>query len=130
LFPVQYFRAVGIIDTDKGKIVGAAIFQNYTGTNVNLSYYGKNTLSAGIVRSLAKMAVEMGVARGTLITSKRNRRLIRSLLKLGFKVEGTQRCFYGYEDTARNTGVRLVMFRDDLKKLGGVPEEITEKKEI
>jgi hypothetical protein len=51
LFPVQYFRAVGIIDTDKGKIVGAAIFQNYTGTNVNLSYYGKNTLSAGIVRS-------------------------------------------------------------------------------
>jgi hypothetical protein len=130
LFPVQFYRAVGVVDAAANQLVGAAIYQNYTGTNVDLSYYGQGTLTLGIVRSLAKIAVHMGVARGTLVTSKRNKRFVRSLRKLGFELEGTQRCYYGHEDNTKNTAVRLVMFKSGLEKLGQThPEALIAKKE-
>lgn len=108
-------RAVGIID-GRGYLVGAALFHNFNGANVELSYYGPNTLTSNIARALARIAVGIfNVARLTVVTSKRNKRLIRGLLKLGFRLEGTQRCFYGHDDNTRNTGVRLAAFRDRIE---------------
>lgn len=110
-------RAIGIVSSE-GKLVGAALFQNFNGNNVELSYYGVRTLSLGVVRALARVAVGVfDVSRATVVTSKRNKRLMRALLKIGFKLEGVQRCYYGREDNARNTGVRFVMFRDRLSSL-------------
>lgn len=131
LFPIPFFRAVGVFDSDKKELVGAAIFQNYTGMNIDLSYYGESTLTLGIVKSLARIALSFGVGRGTLITPKKNRRLIKSLLKLGFRLEGTQRRFYGHVDNARNTGVRLVIFKEGLEQLAGlkIPAPEPENKE-
>src|SRR5260370_9970718 len=117
LFPIAVYRAVGILDIKEQKLIGGALFQNYTGMNVDLSYYGARSLTLGIVRSLAQMALSFGVARGTVITSKRNRRFIRSLLKLVFKVEGIQRCFYGHVDSPKNTRVRLVILQGALEQL-------------
>lgn len=118
-YPVD--RAVGIVDQD-GKLLGAALFHFCTGYNVELSYYGPRTLTVGIVHILATITAEMfNASRCTVVTSKRNRRLMKSLVKLGFRLEGTQRCYFGHKDNARNTGVRFVMFRDRINQLAGLP---------
>lgn len=123
IFRMPYNKAIGIID-EKGEIVGSILFQNYNGVNVELSYYGfYRTITPSIVKVIAKIAVGVfNVARLTVVTSKRNRRLINGLLKLGFKVEGTQRCYYGHEDTNRNTGVRLVVFKTRLLEVANMGE--------
>lgn len=110
-------KALGILDDD-GLLEGAILFQNFNGVNVELSYYGPNTLTCGIVRIIARTALEFfNASRLTVVTSRRNRRLIRSLIKIGFKLEGMSRCFYGHEDTKKNTGVRLAAFRPQLSRV-------------
>jgi len=116
-YPMRSDRAVGIIRPD-GVLIGAFLLQNYNGVNIELSYYGPRTVSNGIIRSIARIALsEFNIGRATILTSKRNRRLIQTLFKFGWRVEGTQRCFYGYRDCRRNTAVRLVMFREQIAKI-------------
>lgn len=117
LYPMPVVRAIGIINQDQGFLIGAALFQNFNGSNIELSYYGPKTISSGVVRSLARVALTFPISRGTVITSKRNRRLIKGLLKVGFRLEGVQRRFYGPTDNIRNTGVRLVIFREEIEKI-------------
>jgi RimJ/RimL family protein N-acetyltransferase len=115
--PMKYDRALGLMNTS-GVIVGAVLFHHYNGANVELSYYGKSTMTLGIVRCLARfILVEFDASRLTVVTSKRNRRYIKGFQKLGFKLEGVQRCYYGKRDCTRNTGVRFVMFRDRIEVL-------------
>lgn len=122
LFPTPVNRALGIVNKNK-IVVGAILLQNFNGINIELSYYGPNTLSVGIVRAIARIiAGQFNAARVTVVTSKRNRRLINSLLKFGFCLEGIQRRYYGFEDNKRNTGVRFVMFRDAIDKIANLPK--------
>lgn len=112
-----YDRAIGLLDKD-GNLLGAVLFQNWNGPNIELSYYGKSTLTLGVTRCLARYILsEFDPARLTLITSKRNRQLMRALQRLGFRLEGTQRCYYGKRDCNRNTGVRFVAFRDTIERV-------------
>src|SRR5277367_6087947 len=108
----KYDRAVGIVNSS-GALVGAVLYQNWNGPNVEISYYGKKTLTLGIVRCLARYTLtSFDPARLTAITSKRNRQFMKALQKLGFRLEGIQRCYYGKRDCNRNTGVRFVAFRE------------------
>lgn len=117
LFPTPFNVALGIMGKD-GTVVGAALLQNFNGVNVELSYYGPNTLTPGIARSIARVVIgKLDAQRITVVTSKRNRRLMQSLLKFGFKLEGVQKRYYGAEDNKRNTGVRFVMFREDIARI-------------
>lgn len=123
LHPMHTNRAIGVIEED-GTLVGAAIFQNWNGTNADLSYYGEDTLTNGIVHCIARIAYgDMHLTRLTAMTSKKNKKLIGWLMRLGFKVEGVQKRFYGAEDTGKNAAIRLVMFRDDLERLAGFQKE-------
>lgn len=120
----KYDRAVGLVDGDK--LIGAILFHGWNGSNLEVSYQGKNTLSAGIMRYMAKYVIkEFDLARLTVVTSKRNRHFIKSLQKFGFRLEGTQRCYYGKRDCTRNTGVRFVAFRDRIEEVANfnVPNE-------
>lgn len=120
----KYDRCIGIIDPT-GKITGAILLHDYNGNNVELSYYGEKTLSAGIVRCLAQFIVcTFDPSRLTVITSKRRKTLMRSLQRFGFKLEGTQRCYYGKKDIVKNVGVRFVMFREGLDKLAKLPANL------
>jgi RimJ/RimL family protein N-acetyltransferase len=112
-----YDRAVGLLDSNS-KMVGAVIFQNWNGPNIEISYYGKNTMTLGVIRYLARYTLDtFDPARLTAITSKRNRQFMKALQKLGFRVEGAQRCYYGKQDNNRNTGVRFVAFRDEIERV-------------
>jgi RimJ/RimL family protein N-acetyltransferase len=124
IYPVPANKAIGVIDHDTGKLIGGVLYQNFNGVNVELSYYGPHSVSASIVRAIARIAVgHFDAARLTVVTSRRNKRLIRGLLKLGFVIEGIQRCFYGHEDNRRNAGVRLAVFRKRLEEVAKIKSE-------
>lgn len=112
----KFDRCIGIVNNSE--LVGAVLFHGWNGSNVELSYYGHHTLTLGILRSIALFSLEeFDVARVTCITSKRNRHLMKSLQKIGFKLEGAQRCHYGKHDINRNTGIRFVIFREGIEHL-------------
>lgn len=114
--PIAVNRAIGIIE--KRELVGAALFTDYNSVNADLSYYGKNTLTSGIVRLLAKIALhELNLSRCTVIVPKRPSFLLKKLPKFGFRYEGVQRRFYGPTDAPRHTGCRFVLFREDIERL-------------
>ena len=117
--PVKVDRALGIIEDNQ--IVGAALFTSYNGMNAELSYYGRSTVTLGIVRALARIALyELRLARCTVIVPKRPSYLLKKLPKFGFRYEGVQRRQYGPTDSARHTGCRFVLFREDIEKM--IPE--------
>lgn len=120
LFPMAMDRVIGIVDKE-GNLRGAILFRNFNGVNVELSYYGPNTLSAGIARSIARIILlDFKASRATVVTSKKKKALLSALIKIGFRIEGTQRCYYGETDCRKNTAVRLVMFREDIQKIAGL----------
>ena len=114
--PTKFDLAIGVVDPG-GALVGAVLFQGLNGSDVQLAYYGRRTLSPGIVRGLARASLGLGVARVSIVTSKKNKRLIRAAEKLGFVREGVARRYYGIADTDRNAGTRLVMFKERLEEI-------------
>jgi RimJ/RimL family protein N-acetyltransferase len=121
--PTPFNSAIGIVDPD-GRLAGAALFQSFNGFNLEISYYGRKTFTAGILRALARAAANFNPSRLTATTSKKNRRFIRGLQKIGFRLEGAQRRYYGMRDCPRNTGVRLVMFREQLDQIAGIASSV------
>ena len=121
--PMKYDRAVGIVENKA--IIGAILFQSWNGHNVELSYYSvKPTLSVGITRCLARYILfTFNVSRITVSTRRRNRNLMRSLQRMGFRLEGAQHRFYGHRDCNRNTAIRFVMFRERIEHYAKLPAE-------
>lgn len=125
LVPIHMDRAIGIVED--GKLVGAAMFSSYNTVNANFSYYGKATLTRGIVRVLAKIALyELKLSRCTIIVPKRPAFLLKKVHKLNFKYEGVQRRYYGPTDKDQHKGCRFVAFREDLLRLAGLQAEVME----
>jgi len=109
--------SVGIVDVDNN-LVGAILFGNFNGINVELDYYGEKTVTLGICRAIARIALtEFNAARVSALVSKRKKHLISTMQKVGFRLEGAQRCFYGRKDCQRNTAIRLVMFREQIEQM-------------
>jgi hypothetical protein len=113
---MRFDKAVGLMRGQE--LVGAVIFQHYNGFNLEGSYYGKGTLTPGVVKCLARYVIaQFDAARVTVVVNKRRKQRIRALVRFGFRFEGIQRCYYGKQDSTSNTAVRLVMFRDRLEQL-------------
>lgn len=119
----SYDRAIGILD-ERQKLVGVCLLQNWNGSNIEFSYYGAGTLTVGIARALARyILTEFNVSRITVMISKKRKRYIKTVMRFGFRFEGSHRLYYGKIDNARNTAVRMVMFREQVVKLARVPKE-------
>src|SRR5258708_9480746 len=68
--PLHVDRAFGVVED--GQLVGAALFSSYNTVNAEFSYYGKSSLTVGIIRALARIALyEFRLARCTVIVPKR-----------------------------------------------------------
>lgn len=118
LIPTHYNQAIGVINPEEGILKAAIIFQAFNGSDLTLSYYGEQTLTPGIIRSIALAVVNtFNANRLSVVTPKTNRRLIRALMRLGFIQEGAARRYYGPLDTAQCTGIRLVMYRERLEQI-------------
>lgn len=120
----SYDRCLGLVRD--GTLCGAVLFHNWNGANVEISYYGKDTMTPGVIRCLAMYILDtFDPSRVTAMISKRNKHFIKGMLRLGFKVEGTQRCYYGKRDCIRNIAIRLVMFREALELIAGIPAKVS-----
>lgn len=116
--PHHVDRAIGVVEN--GQLVGAAMFHACNSVNAELTYFGKSTLTVGIIRALAKIALyELRLARCTVIVPKRPSYLLKKLNKFGFRYEGVQRRYYGPTDSSKHTGCRFVVFKEDMEKLAG-----------
>jgi RimJ/RimL family protein N-acetyltransferase len=116
--PAPVNLAIGIID-ETGTVVGSAIWQDFNGSNVEFSYYGKGTLKRGVVRAIASITLNrFNANRMTVRTMKKRKALLRSLPKIGFRFEGVMKQYYG--PTEGETAVRFVLFKPDLERLAGI----------
>lgn len=114
--PMAVDSAIGVVEDNR--LVGAVLFQNYNGNNVDVSYYGRGrALTAGLVRSFARAALAYDPSRATIMTSRRNKHLVRALVRMGWSVEGGQRRFYGARDSDKHAALRLVLFRPGIDAL-------------
>lgn len=110
--------AIGIVRNNR--LIGAAIFQNFSGFNVELSYYGPQTFSAGIAKALARYTIErFNVDRLTMRTNRKNISIVKMFHRFGFKYEGRQNRYYGPFGDA----VVFVMFREDIERIGGLKRD-------
>ncbi len=111
--PTQYCMAVGVIE--EGILVAACLFHAHNGPDVELSYYGPKTLTLGLVKGLAKIAVEhLGVSRITARTARSNKAMTRGIRKVGFQYEGVRKCGYGDQDA-----IMYGLYGRNLAKLAG-----------
>ena len=86
--------AIAIVEDDQ--IIGSILWEQYTGNNIEISYYGPNTMTLGIARACAKMAMDhWGVSRVTARTSRGNKQMTRGIKGVGFEYEGICHDHYG-----------------------------------
>jgi hypothetical protein len=129
LTPTPVDLTLGIVDT-AGNLAGAALLQNFNGYNAELSYYGENTLSPGIVRAIARAALGLGCRRLTVTIAKSKKHFIKGVLRLGFTHECAKVCFYGTNpDNAAHIGMQMVMGWDDLRLLANGHSTIRKKRQ-
>jgi RimJ/RimL family protein N-acetyltransferase len=92
---VPPFVAIGVVD-DLNAIVGAVIFNDYTGCNIEFTAVGRHAWTREIMQAIyAYPFHQLGVLRVTARTQRSNARVRRILPKLGFVFEGVQKKFYG-----------------------------------
>lgn len=112
-YPCHYVMAIGIVEDRR--LIGAAMFHAHNGPDVEVSYYGPNTLTLDVVKGLARIAVDyLGVSRITARTSKSNKAMTRGIKKIGFEYEGIRHCGYGDQDA-----VMYGLYGEKLARLSG-----------
>ena len=110
---MDYNMALGIVDD--GRVVGSVLFSAYNGHDVEISYFGPNTMTLGLVKQIAKIAVNhLGVSRITARTTRNNKTMTRGVKKIGFEYEGIRHNAYGEYDA-----VMYGLYGDKLAKLAG-----------
>lgn len=90
-----WFHAVGIIDKE-GTLVGAAVFRDWNGFNVELAYYGPGALTSRVIVGLMRYCFgHLQVTRVTARTLRSNKIVNRGLPRLGFHFEGVSKRYFG-----------------------------------
>lgn len=107
------FLSFGVYD-GRGVLIGAVVFNNYDGFNVDLSGAGEGAFTPSVVRAISKYVFDdLGCCRVTLKT-RRSNRTVRKLLGKHFRYESTKRWGFGVGDDA----LVFRMCRDECSWLG------------
>ncbi len=111
--PYKYDMAVGILED--GQLVGSVMWHAYRGHDIEISYYGPKTMTLGIARECARVAVDhFGVSRVTARTVKSNKTMTRGVKKIGFEYEGIVHAGCGNQDA-----VMYGLYGKNLARLAG-----------
>ncbi len=90
-----WYYAVGILDIE-GVLKGGATFHNFNGSNIEMCYYGPSTLTKDVILGLCRYVfTHLKCNRLTVSVPRKNKLLIKSVTRIGMKVEGVLRHFYG-----------------------------------
>jgi RimJ/RimL family protein N-acetyltransferase len=92
---VPPYTSMGIVD-DAGTLVGAIIYNGFTGANIEITYYGPHCLTRRIIRAaFAYPFDQLGVIRLTGRTKRSNKAMCRLFPRLGFVFEATLKNYFG-----------------------------------
>lgn len=106
------YAAMGFIKEDK--IVAAALFDNYTRSNINFHYYGPNTITRANYRNVLNYVFNfLKCARLTAIVPRYNTKAVVSLPRLGFIQEAILKNYYGVDSD--QDGLVYVIRKDRAK---------------
>jgi RimJ/RimL family protein N-acetyltransferase len=108
------YTAIGFVD-DVGNLRGGALFNNYNGSNVEVSVYAPGLAARGLIRAcMHYVFVQLGCNRMTARTRKDNRTAQKMLPRMGFKYEATLQLYYGPQKN--DAAVLYWISRDDALK--------------
>ncbi len=116
--PMQYEFCAGIADA-AGELVGAAMFTNFNGCDVEVHFYGPGQLTRRTVRLIMQLAIHLFNAQ-RLTVRTRKEHMARGVRKLGAVYEGTIRRLYGPTDGPEDAGEQYAFFRETILKLAGM----------
>jgi RimJ/RimL family protein N-acetyltransferase len=95
---VPPYVAWGIENKD-GRMIAAVVFNDYTGTNIEISLAGQGALTRSVLSQIADYCFnQMKCNRISCHTRAGNKFVNSFTSKAGFKVEGLRRKFYGDDD--------------------------------
>lgn len=93
------FTAMGFVKN--GTVIGQAIFNDFTGANIEIHLFAPNCFTKQCIKSVYKYVFDfMKCKRLTAKPSSRNEKLYRLLERLGFEYEFTQKEYYKDNDGA------------------------------
>ena len=91
----------GVVDKD-GTLVGALIYGEYDGHNIELSLCGTRGITPRVLRFIFEYPfVELGCGRLWARIRKSNKTMKKLLPRAGFRFEGVERTYYADEDALR-----------------------------
>lgn len=116
------FTAIGF-SKDGATLSGAAVFNGWNGSNIDVTIYGPGCLSRESIRAVYEYVFgQIGAQRLTARTKRSNKRMQRLLPRLGFVHECVARRWYGPERA--NDAIVAALFREAaLRWLQRLPKE-------
>lgn len=83
-----------------GELIGAVVFNNYTGPDIEASVMGEpRAFTPTVIRTCFRYAFQTsGCVRATLRTRKKNRKARELIERMGFRQEGCLKRYYGNDD--------------------------------
>jgi hypothetical protein len=111
---VPPYTAIGGTRDGQTLCIGA-VFNQYNGSNIEITLYGPGALTRGAIRGVYHYAFDqLRVNRVSAKTRRSNKNMQRLLPRFGFKFEGISARYFGPEKA--DDAIRFVLFPDDARK--------------
>lgn len=89
------FTSIGVLNSD-GRLIGGFVFNDFTGSSIEMSIAGKGVFSRGIWRGVINYVFgQLKCSRLQMHTNENNKQVKKLAPRLGFTFEGKSRNFYG-----------------------------------
>ena len=122
--PTFINRAFGIFDSQTQQLHGAFIWSEWNGCDMALSLFANKAPTAGMVKTMARFALDtMRVERVTMRVPG-NSKLIKHIQRAGGALEATMTRYYGRTDALEHTGLQYVLFAEQIAKLAAYKKEV------
>jgi hypothetical protein len=101
--------------SDGVDLCAGAVFNDYTGSNLEITLAADHGLTRGNIRAAMHYAfVQIGVVRLSAKTKRSNKIVQRMLPRMGFKFEGVSARYFGPNKS--DDAMRFVLFSEDARK--------------
>lgn len=98
-----------------GVLIGEAIFNDYTGSNIEIHIYGPGAMTRRALREAYNFAFNMnGCHRMTAKPFKHNKKLLQVLERIGFVYEFTQEKYYKENDGSITDALVYKLTRENI----------------
>lgn len=100
---------------DGNDLCAGAVFNDYTGSNLEITLVSDGGLTRGNIRAVFSYAFDqVKVNRLSAKTKRSNKAMRRMLPRFGFKFEGISAQYFG--PTRADDAIRFVLFHEDARK--------------